>query len=330
LISNPTRELEKAFETLESLDEDCFRWILGGKPGTRKVDSHARGLIGVSTLRMRFLDLHTMFTAHLKDISRAGTELNAVSEKIRSEFISTLPSLLPRLLKSQPYRAYQKKAQAWKASPSDWTIDGIIAKSWENQIYPDNPPTLKTHLRLHRQVEHRKSSAMMSLVRDDCRVGNKLGMDSSLFIPLASIRAFAIQWRLNHFSHRYQCPVHKRPMTRSCVHQCHLVDDCQEISIDQWTRFELSEASYERDPRGKKASCFTILDDLLNFKEWKTFAFVLLFLLRKAHQARNHSSTAGTIDKIESDLEKLLGEQVVYSLAIPTSSSSELLVLDNG
>jgi hypothetical protein len=329
LISNPTKKLQKAFETLETLEEDCFRWILGGKPGSR-VDSQARGLLGTSALRNRFRDLHILFVDHLKDISGAGTELKVVLEKVKAEFIPILPSLVSRLFRNKLYQSYQQKANSYKNNPANWIINGVTAKSWEDYEYPENPPSLKVHLRLVQQVEDRKSYVMLSLIRDRCRTAKGLGLDTSLLIPLSAIRAYAIQWRLNNFGHRLQCPAHESPFTRSCIHSCHLVDNCTEISLSQWNRYEQSQATYLTNPRGKLASCYTILDDLLNFNEWRTFAFVLLFLIRKIHQARKHSISAKSIDKIEVDLEELLSEFIISPLAIPTSSSSELLTLDNG
>jgi hypothetical protein len=321
LLSNPSRSLQKAFGELMSLEAECLQWIFGA--GQTKVILPARNLLGTTSLQDRFADLHTMFVQHMKDISSDRTELHSVLKKVKKDFIPPLPSLLSRLFVNPTYKTYLAQAQGWRQEPRDWVINGVVVKSWTVDMIPEKPPSLKLHIRLMRQVEYRNASAMMSLVRDGGRTGgNGVGMDTSLFIPLATIRALAIRWRLNIFSHRQRCPKHHRPLTRSCIHSCNLLDQCQDISVKQQERFNLNREHYEQNPQGKPASCYTILDDLLNFNEWKSFAKAVCFLFRQTQ------TEIATIDKIETELGEFLELQSSFPYSMVPSSQNE--GFDNG
>lgn len=304
LISNPSKLLLEQFKVLEKLDDECFKWIFGGNWKNR-VDIHTRNLLGSTSLKGRFAKLHCKFVSHLQEISSAGTELHMVLQKVKAEVLPCTSSMLSRLLFNSEYQSYLKQSEKWYQKPSDWIVDGVKIRRWKNNLFPKEPPDISLHLQLLQQVQYQKHSAMMSLIRRGARIGQGFGPDFSIFIPLPAVRALAIQWRLGNFCHKYQCPEHKAQMSRTCIHQCQLLQDCTDLTSKYWTRFYKSEQDYLQESNVKKAGCYTILDDLLNFRDWKLFAFSIYFLLTKITNSSYSGARKGTIDRVELDLLEL-------------------------
>lgn len=287
----PTDQFQNAFQRLEDLNSKCIAWILQ-RPITSPVNVVMRGLLGLQTVQERFESLQVMVGPHMESITAEHTDLAVLFDKMRIRIPQRTRAVLFSLRNITGYRSYLSSVTRWNDG-QDWSINGKII----SRRPPDNPngtrppaPTLKRHVKILQREDYRQRSKMLTLVFDSARNINGLGCAAFFQCTNSAIRHYAIQWSLNNFGHQYRCPGNNHHFTRSCIGDLFredVIDGCG--LLEEWNGLTpLMQTKWVRNRRWYKkhfirphcANEYTILDDLLNQKEFLAFGEAIAHLLQ--------------------------------------------------
>lgn len=292
-----SNKVKALINNYQQLCDDCIKWIF---QQTSKPSRLHYSLLG---LPLSFLErashLEASFNLHLNKISPEGSELLTHRQRMVAPFPAL--SILPRIPLNSFYRAYARQLQVWISGPpnTSWMINEspVFTKILPRQ----NPPRIQDHLKAASIIQAKHSLKMASLIDDDlARTQNGLGHVKTLTIPLSNVRRLALQWRLNKFGHQYCCPVCCLSFTRSCVTDCHLLDQ-NVIPTNYWQVFHQSSVEYQQ-VQPLQAQEFTILDYLLNINDWRLFGKCILHILQKLTPREGQEDKTYAIDHLEEAL----------------------------
>jgi hypothetical protein len=350
------RRLE-AFDQLVTLEEDCIRWIYGLDHKTKVTITHYNGL-GISKLETRFQELAASFFLHLSRLFANESELHQVSMKLRQQGpVLPTQSLLLKLQVSPLHNAYKQACTKWATESSSiyYNHPGHSTNRlllFLNASLPDTarPPELPVFITRQRLAQEACSFVTASVIDPASRTGSMnsngpdestsfkyvstsassrygTGMDRTLLIPFDCIRAAALRWRRNTFASDYTCHVCHSTLTKQCPQRCRLLDDCIYLMPRHYERYSTNNFRHEAtfgfnfDPNS-----YTLVDDLLNNQEWKTFAQVILYLLQllQPHQSsRSQTILTTTIAELQSEITSFDHHRTTSHYINPSNSASQ-------